>query len=120
MERNELAHYGILGMKWGVRRTEAQLARARGKSSNSSDNDSVKNMSDQELRSKINRIRMEQDYAKLTSSPSAMSAGQKFIAGILVGSATAVASSYTQKYMDKGAKWIGGQVIKGVKKVIKK
>jgi hypothetical protein len=30
MENNELKHYGILGMRWGVRRSEAQLRRARG------------------------------------------------------------------------------------------
>ena len=30
MDNKELKHYGILGMRWGVRRTEAQLRRARG------------------------------------------------------------------------------------------
>lgn len=39
-----LVHYGVKGMKWGVRRTDAQLARARGKSgaSNSKTSDADK------------------------------------------------------------------------------
>ena len=30
MDNNSLNHYGIPGMRWGVRRTKAQLRRARG------------------------------------------------------------------------------------------
>lgn len=85
MEKNELTHYGVLGMKWGVRRTEAQLARARGssrfpekktetkkpvlkKTTNASDSKpkekSVSEMSDEELRKKLNRIQMEVQYTE--------------------------------------------------------
>lgn len=38
MDRNEyLCHYGVKGMRWGVRRTKAQLDRAAGRRSSSDD-----------------------------------------------------------------------------------
>ena len=107
---NELAHYGILGMKWGVRRSEAQLARARGKKSSSEEvNDdykkahsskSVKSMSDKELRDRLNRLNMEQQYKKLTTPEK--SAGRKAVEQIVGGSAKQLAINYATKYMTKG------------------
>lgn len=45
-------HYGVPGMKWGVRK------------GNKND---LSKMSDEQLRSKINRMRMEQQYKQLSS-----------------------------------------------------
>ena len=74
MDQNYLAHYGIRGMKWGVRRTLAQLGRALkgspGKGSVVKKPDgppkpkpkSLSEMSDSELRAKLDRINMERQY----------------------------------------------------------
>ena len=85
--QNELYHYGIKGMRWGVRRTDVQLGHIPKKSSGKSKNVSskpkkviakskkisskqqrkneMKNMSDAELRSRINRLEMEKKYTQL-------------------------------------------------------
>lgn len=68
---SEIKHYGIPGMKWGVRRTPEQLRRAARKRGDSRDWDTAhaeaKTMSDSELRSRINRMQMEKQYADLSA-----------------------------------------------------
>ena len=93
---NELYHYGILGMKWGVRRK-------RNKSSNVevvTKKKSISELSDAELRQIINRHQMEKQYAQITAKEK--SAGAKFVSDVLTNAAKQTATSYTAKYMAKG------------------
>ena len=107
MEENYLSHYGVKGMKWGIRRTEAQLARARGgsrfplfgkkkksakpsaKKASSSDSkpkkDSIKDLSDDELRKRISRLEMEKKYKDLSSSSEQAKSnkGRAFVSRVL-------------------------------------
>ena len=78
-----LIHYGILGMKWGVRRyqnKDGSLTSAGKKRYGNNDDikdsqqknteepkkKSVKDMSDEELRREINRMQLEQSYLRMT------------------------------------------------------
>lgn len=104
----ELTHHGILGMRWGIRRTQAQLSRGKKGSSEeehedykkSRDSKSIKSMSDTELRNRINRLSMEKQYSQLTHKEK--SAGIKFVTGVLTEAAKQTASKYVSQYMSKG------------------
>lgn len=94
---NELYHHGVKGMKWGVRKTpvrsssgatrkrksnalslfKKKKATRNVSSANSSpaQTKSIKDMSDDELRKKIERVRLEQQYQQL--NPPTVSRGQK-------------------------------------------
>lgn len=95
MNNAYLAHHGILGMKWGVRRSEAQLARARGHSSKPSDDKNevaarkvaVKNrrtMSDSDLKKRIERLKLEREFKNLTEDD--IAPGRKYVSEILSAS----------------------------------
>lgn len=123
---NELYHHGIKGMKWGVRRTPAQLGHPTGKidlhktkkkvdaagtivnetrNINNTASKKVqkkaqkqklseaKTMSDQELRERVNRLNMEQQYVRMSTEQ--INAGRSNVSSVLnnVGTAINVASS---------------------------
>ena len=87
MTNNELYHFGVKGMKWGVRKNRSSSdpsssslskKKKRGLGNISEPkNKSVKDMSDEELRNTIARIELENRYKDL--SPKKVSAGKKFV-----------------------------------------
>lgn len=111
MESSELMHYGIKGMRWGVRRkrtSHEDYQKAHNKKS-------VREMSDKELRERNNRLQMEQQYAQLTKKKNR---GKKIVATIVAGAATinALAGAYNtyKKYGNMALDKVGDLVVSGI------
>ena len=112
---NELKHYGVLGMRWGVR---------KGKKQRSLSDDYVRSrnikkkhpseMSNKELQDLNNRIQLERNYKNLNKRQK--TAGEKFVTGIIVGAATTTATLYATKYAKKGAAALETLIKNAVKK----
>jgi methyl-accepting chemotaxis protein len=99
---NTLVHYGILGMKWGIRRTPEQLARARRRSMTDESHEdykkahtskSVKSMSDAELRNRLNRLQMERQYSQLSADN--VSKGKEYVQKTIKAATTIAAVTTT-------------------------
>ena len=104
LEQNpeEFDHAGVKGMKWGVRRSEKELAAARGKAAGE-----ASLMSDAELRSKISRIQMERQYVDLIAPlPKTSAKGNNFAKDLIANTAKQVAQDQAKKYAQKGAEVI--------------
>lgn len=95
-----LAHYGILGQKWGVRRTEAQLGNSSSGKKTASDDYTnaramqkrgTKNLSTKELKELTTRLQLEQQYKNL--NPSEVKKGMNVVKAI-TAAGTTVASLY--------------------------
>lgn len=118
---NSLAHFGIKGMKWGVRRyqnRDGSLTPAGKKRYADDDSSSVKNMSDQELREKINRLNLEKQYKDLISSPKQVNRGKKILTDILESSSKNIGTQLATYFLGEAVnKYIGkGKTIVNPKK----
>lgn len=64
-----LKHFGVKGMKWGVRKATTRGSTPPSKRPPKSESLGMHSMSDAELRNAINRIKLQQEYARLTAPP---------------------------------------------------
>lgn len=114
---NELYHYGVLGMKWGVRRNRSRSGGSRRKRFMSDDareasaikKKKVNQMSNAELKKLNERKRLEQEYSRL--NPNAAKKGWKFVAGAagIMGTALAVYNNSNQ--IVQIGKKAGGKIV---------
>lgn len=116
-----IVHYGVKGMKWGVRKQRpTSSGKRKGKTnarriyekiagkkeaskkqtqSTTPRRKRASEMSDDELRKVINRMQMERTYSQLTQKE--ITKGRKFVNEVLYNSAKATATTYTTKAMTK-------------------
>lgn len=123
MNDNQLAHYGILGMKWGIRRyqnKDGTLTPAGKKRYSESDDyknahskKSVREMSDAELRARVNRLQMEAQYSRLSDTN--ISRGKKRVSSIWKGISTVSTASATLITLYKNADTIRNIIEKSKK-----
>ena len=106
---NDLYHYGILGMKWGIRRTPEQLGHPRRSKQYPRSRKAISAMSDRELQDKINRLLKERQYKEMTQS-TAVKVGKNLAKVIVVAAATELAKELfkgaLKSSVDKGAAYV--------------
>ena len=92
---NELMHYGVLGMKWGISRyrNKDDTLTTAGKKRLSKDKDKAekkerkvalknrRSLSDVDLKKKIERLKMEKEFKNLTEED--ISPGRKYVGEIM-------------------------------------
>ena len=117
MDSYELYHHGILGQRWGVRRTPEQLGHRTGSKSGKSRSDTAdeakrtdmrsasknrRNLSTEEIQRRIERIKLERQLKDLTDEE--LNPGRKFVADVMSQSGKKVITTIATGALLYGAK----------------
>lgn len=102
MSENYIEHYGVKGMKWGVRRKPSPV-----KTSAVDRKRKVSKLSDNELNRSINRLEKEKKYRELLDpnrelKKQAVKTSAAVATAILTAAGTATVTHYTKKYILHG------------------
>ena len=131
MNSHEIYHTGVLGMKWGVRRSSSSSGSSSSKKVSNTktvktktpvkpksvddtkdskqnapkaqNKKSVKDMTDEELKAKINRLDLEKRYSELESQMNQKKAskGKAFVSSVIEQSAKNIATQATTYVIGK-------------------
>lgn len=116
MYNNELYHYGVPGMKWGVRKSRQNNKSVSRKSKKSEDylrskqlkKKKLSEMSNAELKELNNRMQLESQYKNLKRQN--ISTGQKFIKDVSYEVAKNTVSEYARKYAKEGINYVSSNM----------
>nr|DAM43237.1 MAG TPA: Structural protein [Caudoviricetes sp.] len=122
-----LMHYGVLGMKWGVRRSRSNASTSGGKRRSRTSlfskkaatkkkiaKKSAKDMTDDELRKAIERLELEKKYDSFSSKK--VNKGKDFVAKVIEKSGENIATQLTTYAMGTAVNKIAGGEIVNPKK----
>lgn len=128
MENTELNHWGIKGMRWGIRRFQNKdgsltpAGKKRRQEQDDSDSEkakaaapkkkSISEMSDDELNKAINRARLEDTYRSLR--PEQEPAIKKFISTTLNDVVAPASIAAGRKFLEDALKKVGADILKDV------
>ena len=96
-----LQHYGVLGMKWGHRKARSTSSsnkkpKSTKNTTTSKPKQTQRELSDEELRAVVNRMRLEREYADLTHRASSRSKVESVVRTI--GTVAALTTSAVKIY----------------------
>ena len=113
-----LQHYGVLGMKWGRRKARydnpsdktktrpSESTSIISKTKNTKSKKSIKSLSYEELRARINRLNMEKQYRDLLrsdpESKKILNSGKRFVNNIVIPASEDLGRQLFKAAMAKG------------------
>lgn len=112
-----LAHFGVKGMKWGVRRKSntatSDDAKAASEAASKAAKGGIKSLSNKELQTLITRMNLERQLGNLDTSPSSKKAG-KFVGKLLLEVGRQEAATAIGKGLRTGTRVVVREIAKAL------